>query len=392
MLYVLEFVFEDQFQVTSDIAKLGEGKILNYSKQQLNRKEQIWILPSGLLNHHSFDEDYQHDFQHQDILSSIFYVLCRYEEYLSSERDHFERFTAKQSELFESKKLEEPVVDEWVGELRSKFGLRTDFPYQFIPTFDIDNAWAYKNKGALRTAASRSRDLIQKNKKRIQERKAVLSGRMKDPYDTYDFIESLKSWNPKVFFLLGDYGKYDRNISWKNKEFQNLIRKIDQFAEVGIHPSFDSFDKPEKVKIEKARLEEIVGHEIIRSRQHFLRLNIPETYQNLEKIGIKEDYSMGYADHFGWRAGTSRPFYFFDLASNRKTALLVHQFQYMDGTLNEYMNLSIDQAKNVVEQLHHETKKFGGNFICLWHNETVGNYESWQGWQDVLNYNISLNE
>ncbi|MEZ4935984.1 MAG: polysaccharide deacetylase family protein [Crocinitomicaceae bacterium] len=392
LLYVLDFVFEGNYTITSFIHDLGDKKILNYSTQKIEGKNQLWIIPSGLLEHDTVDEDYKHDFEHQDILSSIFYILTRYEEYFAREKDHFERFTAKQSECYALGKLDEPIVDEWVSELRRRFDLPVEFPYQFIPTFDIDNAWAYKNKGQFRTAASKSKDLIKSDRKRISERKAVLTGKMKDPYDTYDFIESLSNWRPKVFFLLGDYGKYDRNIHFKNREFRALIQKIDQFADIGIHPSFSSFRDLGKMQKEKERLEEIVGHEITRSRQHFLRLELPTTYLELEKIGIREDYSMGYADHVGWRAGTSRPFLFFDLSQNRVTDLTVFPFQYMDGTLNEYMQVNTEKAKEIVFDLSSKTQKFGGNFICLWHNETIGNYEKWEGWKEVLNYNISLNE
>jgi hypothetical protein len=213
----------------------------------------------------------------------------------------------------------------------------------------------------------------------------------KDPYDTYDQIEAIK-FRPKVFFLLGDYGKYDRNINWKNKELQALIKHIDSYADVGIHPSFDSFGNAPKVKIEKERLETILNREITISRQHYLRLRMPDTYQILESIGIKEDYSMGYAKHFGWRAGTSRSFYFFDLLNNQKSGLKIFPFQYMDGTLNEYLNYDIKKSKEIVQELTNQTKKYGGNFIPLWHNETIGNYGIWKDWNEVLNYNISLNE
>ncbi len=389
--YVLEFIFEDQYQVVLDKTKLSkEHKVLNYSNEEV--KANLWMIPSGLLQQESLIDDYHHGYKHDDALSNIFYVLTRYEEYVSEKTDHFERFPANVSEQFKSEHLDEPIVDEWVYQIREKLGIDGSFPYQFIPTFDIDNAWAYKNKGSMRTTASKAKDMVNQNKVRLKERAQVLSGKLKDPYDTFEQIEALAEFQPKVFFLLGDYAKYDRNINWKNKEFQELIRKVDQYAQVGIHPSFDSFGNPEKVKKEKERLEEIVGHEIIRSRQHFLRLKLPDTYQILESIGIKEDYSMGFAAHYGWRAGTSRSFYFFDLLENRKTDLKIFPFQYMDGTLNEYLELNPEKAKEAIEDLTDKTKKFGGNFICLWHNETIGNYGKWDGWKEVLNYNISLNE
>ena len=67
------------------------------------------------------------------------------------------------------------------------------------------------------------------------------------------------------------------------------------------------------MKKEKNRLEGITNMQTKRSRQHYLRFSLPETYQQLIDLEIEEDYSMGYASHVGFRASTCTPFYFYDL-------------------------------------------------------------------------------
>ena len=113
-------------------------------------------------------------------------------------------------------------------------------------------------------------------------------------------------------------------------------------------------------------------------------MNIPETYRIYEKIGIKADYTMGYADHVGFRAGICTPFSFFDLLEDKETSLLVHPFSYMDGTLNQYMNLPVEEAIVKVQQLKEEVKAVEGQFIGVWHNETLNDKGIWKGWRKVF--------
>ena len=137
------------------------------------------------------------------------------------------------------------------------------------------------------------------------------------------------------------------------------------------------------LKKEKERLESITNIPTTISRQHFLRFSLPETYQNLIDLEINEDYSMGYASHVGFRAGTSIPFHFFDLDFEIQTPLLIYPFALMDTTLNDYMGLTPKQSLGRTKDLLHEVMKVKGTFITLFHNESVSGYLRWNGWQKV---------
>jgi hypothetical protein len=214
-------------------------------------------------------------------------------------------------------------------------------------------------------------------------------GKERDPYDTYQFLDSVFKGNEekvKFFFLLGDYAQFDKNVSHENRHFQRLILNISQKYDVGIHPSFAGFlhGCHGKVIKESGRLKKITGKEILKSRQHYLNLKFPKTYQNLIKAGISEDYTMGFADQTGFRAGICTPFYFYDLINETKTNLLIAPFQIMDGTLLHYQSLSPEAAFDEIKSIMTEIKNVGGTFVSIWHNETINDLGEWKGYRDVF--------
>jgi hypothetical protein len=330
-----------------------------------------------------------------DPIASIFYTLSRYEEYVCEKTDEFGRFPLAESNA-PKEWLLKSKCDRWVEEILSLAGI-TDIPQdnkvQLIPSFDIDNSYAYKLKTGKRKWLSILKDLLGFNFKRIQERRAVLKGDKRDPYDTFSKIKSVYKRFPKtkVFWLIGKWGEKDRNISIQNSEHRKLIKSLsDEGIEVGLHPSFASFQKKEVIELEKKEIESVCEKDITLTRQHFLRFQASSTFTDLGSIGFKDEYSMGFAEHVGFRSGTARSHAWFDLSQNKPTELIIHPFAYMDGTLREYMSLSIEESKKIIRQLYDEVSRYGGDFIFIWHNETIGDYGNWNGWSEVLDFTLSL--
>jgi hypothetical protein len=415
LIYTLDFVFKDRgisYKLVNDPNSFmkNEGNKFSYSDRYLEGVLQF--SPATVL----FDEEiivygiHSGRFEKEDCLSfnkvvdplaSIFYVLSRMEEYTSTIEDVHGRFVSTNSVLHRFGWLEKVMCDRWaisfIQFLKDHHlisGEVTAPEVKIIPTFDIDNVFAYQWKDGVRRWLSMSRDFITGNRKRLNEREQVLKGARMDPYDTYEYIRSIagRGFEVKMFWLLGDYAKYDKNLSFKDVRHQRLIRKMSVKIEIGIHPSYKSNSYEFYLLNEKERLETILNKTVENSRQHFLKLKIPRTYPVLKEMGIKHDYTMGYADKVGFRAGTARPHQWFDLNKNTTTSLTIHPFAYMDGTLNEYMGLTIEESKEKILTLYKEVKKFGGHFVFIWHNETIGNYGKWAGWQDVLEYSLNMKE
>eukprot|EP01090_Pellita_catalonica_P022645 TRINITY_DN8886_c0_g1_i4.p1 TRINITY_DN8886_c0_g1~~TRINITY_DN8886_c0_g1_i4.p1 ORF type:complete len:170 (-),score=9.45 TRINITY_DN8886_c0_g1_i4:10-519(-) len=162
------------------------------------------------------------------------------------------------------------------------------------------------------------------------------------------------------------------------------------YARVGLHPSYYTVNNAAMLKKEKERLENITNMPIKRSRQHYLRVSLPETYQQLIDLEIDEDYSMGYTTHVGFRATTCTPFHFYDLDFEIQTPLKIFPFALMDTTLNDYMKLTPKQSLGKIRDLKNEVKAVNGTFITVFHNESLSNYLRWRGWNRLYNSMIKI--
>jgi hypothetical protein len=325
-----------------------------------------------------------------DPFAATFYMISRYEEYISAEKDQHGRFMGTSSLAYKHNFLEIPVVDHWALMLRAVIEKHypayrfTEKKYKYIPTLDVDIAYAYLGRNFFRTCGAALKSIvdIRENFRRIH---AIL-GTITDPYDTYDLIKAMHAehnLSPIWFFQTGNFGKYDKNINPQHPLMQNLIKNIYHNYTVGIHPSYQSDSESVKVKSELNTLEAITGRKVTKSRQHFLRVALPKTYQTLDKCGINEDYSMGYADLPGFRAGTCTPFRFYDLSIEKETQLYIVPLCVMDGTLNQYLGLDAAHAVLKVKELAQQVKNVGGTMVTLWHNQSFCETHEWKGWQAV---------
>ena len=327
-----------------------------------------------------------------DVFAASFFLVARYEEYLSQVRDQYGRFRAESTWMFENGMMQKPLVDIWTLALGKR--LKECYPdlplkerkFEFVPTYDIDAAWAYKHKGLYRTLGGFLRDLTSGDRANIRQRHQVLRGKRIDPFDSFEFQFALQKefkLRPIYFILCGDYDTNDKNISIRKPAFQALIKRLGDYADVGIHPSFSSYLDADTLRKEIENLSEVLHRPVTKSRQHFLRMNLPRSYQKLIELDISDDYTMGFASQAGFRAGIADTFLFYDLENDMATNLSVHPFALMDGTMRDYLGLDADASLAVAKQLVDEVKAVGGTFIYLTHNETLGGEKRWQGWPEM---------
>jgi hypothetical protein len=334
-----------------------------------------------------------------DIFSASFYLISRYEEYLPAKRDSMGRFSAHESIAHRAGFLHSPIIDLWRMKLEAALCAQwpsikfTSNQFQFISTMDVDSAFAFRYKGWKRTLGGIAKDVLSFRFSNLGKRLCSLAGLRPDDYDTYAYIAeqcSKRNISNIYFFLLADFGTHDKNVPHTSGPLRALIRREGERNEIGIHPGVASNATISILKKEHERLEDILGKSCSKGRQHYLMLKFPETYRDYIEVGIKEDYTMGYADDVGFRAGTCRAFYWFDLERNEQTSLLVHPFAAMDVTLQRYKSLSMEDAMALCKNMMHEVYAVNGTFITLWHNETLADVAQWKGWRQVWGATLDM--
>ncbi|MEN0007015.1 MAG: polysaccharide deacetylase family protein [Bacteroidota bacterium] len=414
LIYTLDVIFKwiytIDYQLTSDPASYQNNLLpkLNYSNTPLAPQE-VRITPDPLLFEHHirpvalsrgqidqlptfFQQKDAPDALPFDPIACIFFWVSRYEEYLPFQADTHGRFPATESAAFQQQLLHLPVAQMWahylITQLQSQFPAFQPTPprYRFQPTYDIDLAYAYRHKPLLRLAASLLKQVLTNQWPKARYQYRVYKGRLPDPYDTFSFLETLHQQyglSPIFFFLLATYRKNDNNLPHDIPAMRELIQQLSQSYRLGIHPSIRSNKKPKALAQEIQRLYTHTSTKVLQSRQHYLILRFPHTYEQLIQHDIIADHSLGFASQTGFRAGIALPYPWFNLRTNQVTPLLLHPFQVMDVTLKQYLQLSPEAAIEHIQAYIQTLQQYGGTFTTLWHNSSFAEHEGWQGWKSA---------
>lgn len=325
---------------------------------------------------------------HADIIASSFFLLTRYEEIrYRNERDQHGRFPGKQSFPYRAGFIHRPVVDEYGKLLRSwlrEVEIKVDEPKAAIRkvwlTHDIDAPFY------CRTLRSLVRETI-KGTGFINAWKYYTGILKSDPYYTFPWLAEQNNSLINIlgrercesvfFFKPGGKSIQDKphyKIRGKDMHELFLTCKREQIR-IGLHSSYDAGKTPVQIIAEQKALEKVACKKVSFNRHHYLSSREPEDMDWLEKSGITDDFTMGYADMAGFRLGTSRPVRWINPVNKRISPLILHPLTVMDCTLSEpaYMALSYNEALIYCLQLIEQVKQANGELVLLWHNDTMAN-------------------
>jgi len=250
-----------------------------------------------------------------DVFAASFYFVSRYEEYLHFIADDEGHYPAELSLQSRLKLLQIPVVDAWA--LIIKNILLRKYPTLFFGK----KKFAFVPLTCLYTENTRSRGLIH-SVRRIYNKTRVLLSRKEQPdfqaTEIQTFIQDLQD-------------KYKVNGQFFHLPSQNEDGEIDG------------------------------------------QIDLPNSYLQLIKAGISNDYRMGYKNTTGFRAGTCSPFFWYDLQLEKSTHLLVHPIAINDLSLNAdkmmRVDFVLDKWKNMVDTV----KLLDGHLYIVWHQDTLLN-------------------
>jgi hypothetical protein len=410
--YVTDFIGQEitgqPFQLTTDefFFNAFNGPKINYGYEPIS-SDELLIVNYPLLFENSIKKqniscfklnDFPAFFKSEgdypfDIFSAVFYLLSRYEEYLPHKKDMYGRYAHENSLAFKEGFLNIPLVNTWIEDfkkaLKKKFSTLSLQPsaFNFQPTYDIDEAFAFKNKELSKIGGGLARSLVKGEWAIVNKRLRVIRGKTNDPYDAYEWMDKLHERNnlkPLYFFHVAtEKGKYDKNIPPSHPAMKQLIKQHAEKYSIGIHPSWASGDNENLLGNEIETLETATGKKITASRQHYIRFTFPHTFRRLIAAGITDDHSMGYGSINGFRASVASSFYWYDLKKEEQTNLLLHPFCFMEA--NSFFEQKYLPQRAYEEMMHYYNvvKAVNGTLITIWHNNFLGTYPTFRGWRDV---------
>jgi peptidoglycan/xylan/chitin deacetylase (PgdA/CDA1 family) len=331
-----------------------------------------------------------------DIFGSSFFMLTRYEEIVKPDKDLDDRFPVTASLSYQAGFLDRPIVNEYLEILWAcikylnpnyKRKLRK---FKTYLTHDVDEPYRYVFSGLKRLASRCVGDVWKRRSygdaiNSIYSWMQVKTGNITaDPCNTFDLIMDISEQNnikSAFYFITDRTSAYDGDYSINHPLIRKLLRRIaDRGHEIGLHPSYNTYQNPKQTKKEFELLQQACEQEGIYQqrwggRQHCLRWENPATFQNWDAAGLDYDSTLYFAETLGFRCGTCYEYSVFDIVNRRQLNLKERPLTIMEVTVFEdhYMGLRrVDSVSrlNVMNQYKDLCKKFHGDFVILWHNNS----------------------
>jgi hypothetical protein len=148
-----------------------------------------------------------------------------------------------------------------------------------------------------------------------------------------------------------------------------LLRR--QF-EVALHIGYRAGSNAERIRREKARLEGVIGAEVVGARHHYWHTGYPfwETLEAHGAAGLHYDSSIAFNDAAGFRLGIAFPYHPWNPVREGAVTTLQIPSMVMDGAYFYRRGRTVDGALREFQRLIDNLKRCEGIASIGWHQET----------------------
>lgn len=355
-------------------------------------------------------QDNQTYFQY-DLMGLITFMLLRLEEMDVDDNrlDEHDRFCAKQSHAFHHQYLTRPLVDEWIAVFIDVMkNIWPDLPYQkrsfnMILSHDVDAPSQYGLKSWYQILRVCAVDFLKRRRlstsfiapwEKLKTRNKIHKN---DVFNTFDKIMSVSekhNLTSHFYFICGQTDKSkDGDYTLDQTPIKKLMTEIHHRAHmIGIHPSYNTYQDQDAFNKEVNHLRDTLKkHQISQKhmggRMHYLRFKMPDTLRLWRDAGLSYDSSLSYADHAGFRCGTSIPYKFFDIEQDQISDLTIKPLIAMEVSITKekYQNLGNgERAFQALFSLKKACEAVGGDFTLLWHNSNLTTKADFDLYQRII--------
>ncbi|MBI9107213.1 MAG: polysaccharide deacetylase family protein [Spirochaetales bacterium] len=327
-----------------------------------------------------------------DLIGGIFFMLSRYEEVVINERDKHDRFPAKSSIAVKENFYDRPIANEYLQLLWGM--MKTLWPnierkqrsFKIHPSHDIDKPFEDFYRPPHLMLQRFAGDVLKRKKINVaienyKRWHNVRKGEYHtDRFFSFDFImsESEKRNLKSTFFFLPSGSPEQKICIGATNPF--LINKMKDIStrghEIGIHGHYLTYLNKNEYIRETEKLRNIlntngISQELKGGRQHYLRVNIPETFRIWEAANLEYDSTIGFSDRPGFRCGTCYEYQLYDVINRKALNIKEKPLVVMEGTIIYKHNMgkgySAD-AFNIFKKFKDICRFYRGDFTLLWHN------------------------
>ncbi len=328
-----------------------------------------------------------------DWFAAIFFNISRYEEWVNPHRDEYGRYEPQESVLHKQGLLSRPIVDEWVNALQAY--LINLYPslaatvfkrkYQSAFSIDVDRPFLYRGRSLGNRLAVFGKAALEGRWTDLTQHLYVWLKREKDPYDQFDamvYHAQLEGYSPIYFFHVGSYEEPDKNV---RKDYSAYGRMIRMVPEAAWHASVRSMQALEYGQKELSQIRKCRREGISRVRQHYLVDDLVHRPKQLESLGITADYSMGYAQQNGFRAGTGYAFPHYDFMTETALSIVHVPFAIMESAYQSYLPYQAMEMWTQWEQIIHNAKQANSRLEVVFHWHSLSDHGPYEGWRSIYN-------